>query len=788
MKNIKKRVISFLLVICIVVICCPLTSSASGKHTVTSATLSNGTITFNKSAASEGETVIATIKPDSGYVTRAGSVFYTYQDGGTVTKALINHVVGEGNGEQMQFTMPDTNVVVYAEFINGDTNGFSFDIVGAAVKSYGGTFESGTFNGLRFLSRLYFPAGSHAASTGKIKVKKGGTRTEIAEIGILYAKTSSFGTETEMTVENVGTNGIRQSVSFTSASPLDDHFFDSTKTFVDTVAEINSTTNLSLTDYTARAYVKFVGGDIFYSAERTDFAENTAKRLDLCEVNGGAADVTLTVSNATPVNSGFDGFGAVIYPWTSTCVENGVVSAAAKAKAYTELDRMQAAGIDKVRIIFATIPPAYYDFTNKVANVSADWYTNLWIEMLNALDDRGIEAMINFCWGDSIQTLSGGYLTAVMPSSYSELTLNEQITAYGQLSAAFVDFFLDNGCDNVTKITFYSEPGNGWKGNNNAEAKSQSAQLNFGNVITTYGQCVASVKQQLNALGRGNDVQLVSGNISMIYDPSSGYDWWNITSWGGYSFLSGKNWFRTMLGKSNITSNSNAYSYHYYGKYNNVKISNYTANKTALDGIKNTALNGTGISTNSIMMDELSVKITGSGAAANNKSTVSAFEATQLAEYLATVMNSGYKGAYLWSFSDFGGDNNFGFMPNAKSSASLPYSRYYAMALVARYMNSCNSIYAGSQSNGCVSTFGTDSQGHKTLLVVNMNTENKTVTVNFGSSLSGTTLKRHIYNPSFNPITEQANPIGADKTFTGVSSSLTDTLPAGCVAIYTSAD
>ena len=603
---------------------------------------------------------------------------------------------------------------------------------------------------------------------------------------MLYAKTSNFGTNTEMTLENVGTNGIKQAVSFTSENPKNDNFFNKTKTFVDSVAEINGTTHISLTDYTARAYIRFVDGDIFYSAERTDFAENTAKRLDLCEVDGGSADTTLTVSNATPVNSGFEGFGAVIYPWTSTCVNNGVVSSAAKTKAYTELDRMQSAGIKSVRIIFANFPPAYYDFDNKVARVSADWYTNLFLEMLNALNDRGIEAMINFCWGDSIQNLSGGNLTSVLPlASYSSLTLNEQITAYGQLSAAFVDFFLDNGCTNVTKISFYSEPGNGWKGNSNAEAKSQSAQLNFGNVITTYGQCVASVKQQLINLGRGNDVQLISGNISFLYDATSGYDWWNITSWGGYSFLSAKNWFRTMLGKTTITSNSNAYSCHYYGKYNNVKISNYSSNKAALNAIANDAFSGTGISPNNIVMDELSVKITGSGSAANNKSTVSAYEATQLAEYLATVMNSGYKGAYMWSFSDFGGDNNFGFVPNVSSSSTLPYSRYYAMALIAKYMNACDRIYAGSYGDGCICTFGKDSQGNETLMVVNMNVFNKTVRVNFNTSLSGATLSRHIYNPSVNPITEQANQIGADKTFTGVSASLTDTLPAGCVAIYT---
>ena len=784
----KKRVISVFLAVCMLVICFPFGTSAAGKHTISIAAVANGTLTLNKSSAAAGDTVVVTITPDNGYITRAGSVFYTYEDGGTVTKALVNHVTGEENGQQMRFVMPDKNVKVYAEFVSADTNGYSFDIVASAVKSYGGTFESGSFNGLRFLSRLYFKAGSRAASTGKIKVSKDGTRTEIAEIGILYAKTSTLGTATEMTVGNVGTNGIKQVVSFSSENPQNNNFFEITKTYVDSVAEINGTTNLSLTDYTARAYIKFVGDDtVYYSSERTDFAENTAKRLDLCEVNNGTPDATLNVANATPVNSSFTGFGAVIYPWTSTCLNNGVVSAAAKTKAYTELDRMQAAGIKNVRIIFATIPPGYYDFTNKVANVSSDWYTNLWVEMLNAMADRGIDAMINFCWGDSIQSLSGGSLTAVLPSSYSSLTLNEQITAYGQLSAAFVDYFLDNGCDNVKSITFYSEPGNGWKGNSNAEAKSQSAQLNFGNVITTYGECVASVKQQLTALGRGNDVSLVSGNISMLYDNTSGYDWWNITSWGGYSFLSGKNWFRTMLGKSNITSNSNAYSYHYYGKYNNVKVSNYTANKTALNAFASDALNGTGITANQIMMDELSVKITGSGAAANNKSTVSAFEATQLAEYLATMMNSGYKGAYLWSFSDFGGDNNFGFMPNALSGKTLPYSRYYAMALIAKYMNGCDRIYAGSYANGCITTLGKDSDGNQMLLVVNMNSTKKTVRVNFGSTLSGASLNRHLYNPSVTAVTNQANAIGTDKTFTGVTTDLTDTLPAGGVAIYTTA-
>jgi hypothetical protein len=71
-------------------------------------------------------------------------------------------------------------------------------------------------------------------------------------------------------------------------------------------------------------------------------------------------------------------------------------------------------------------------------------------------------------------------------------------------------------------------------------------------------------------------------------------------------------------------------------------------------------------------------------------------------------------------------------------------------------------------------------------MVVNLNYQNKAVKVDFNSSLGGATLYRHVYNPSVNTTSARADIIGFDKAFTGVTSSLTDTLPAGAVAIYTS--
>ena len=765
-------------------------SAQTGMHTISVSSLENGTITVDKTQAAAGDTVVVTITPNSGYVTRAGSVVYMYNDGGIVTKALVNRADTDTNGTKMRFAMPDKNVTVYAEFVDNSTNSFSFDLVASSVKSYDSSFEKGTFDGIRFLARLYMKSGNRSSSTGVIKLSKNGTRTAVSEMGILYAKTSTFGTETEMVLENVGSKGILKSVAYNGDEPLSANFLNTTSTCIDFVAEITGTTAISVNDYTARAYIKFEDDEVVYSSERTDFAENVANRLGLCENDDKNSDVSLTVLNNTAVNTSFEGFGVVIYPWTTTCLNNGSISTAAKVQAKKELDRMESAGITKVRLIVPNFLSNRYDFDNKIAkDLTDDWYNLLWVEMLNELKARNIEVQLNLGWGtDFSNSMQNGKITAILGSGFSSLSFDDQVNAYGQLSAKFVDYLLDKGCYNITSVTVLSEPGAGWKGSTQDEVKSQSPQLNFSNAITAYGKCVESVKQQLTAIGI-NDLELVAGNISMLYDPTvteeGTYEWWNKYTWGGKYFLAGKDWFRTMISKSTITSNADAISYHYYGTYNNVKESNYDANNKALSAFVSDALKNTSYKPNDIFMDETSVKLFGATSFDTDKSIVSPFEATQLSEYMVALMNNGYKGAYLWTFSDFASNNKFGLMPNAMSGDLLPYNRYYAVSLMAKYFNNCKKIYAGSYQDGCVTICGEDESGNITTVIVNMSNINKTVSVNFEKSLSNLTLNRHLYNPSVNIATKQANIIGSDKKIANVSDSFADTLPAGAVAVYT---
>ena len=771
----------------------------SGEYTVTvSSAITNGSIRVDKTTANKGDTVEVTISPKSGYIVKAGSTTYTYASNGTVTRAIAERIDDNATGKKLYFTMPDKNVTVYSEFVSVTDNNFSFDIVGSSVKSEDKSFEAGSFSAMSFVSRLYYQVSSRNIETGIITFKKDGEDAKVAEIGTLYAKTETLGATNELNLDGVGENGIEKSVAYSSNNPLEDNFADVTLSYFDFDAQID--VDDSKTDYTVKSYVSFEDGTVLYSKERTDFADNVAARLGLCETDDTSADTTLSLSNAA-VNSSFEGFGAVMYPWTETCYKDGVNVTLAKNQAKREVRLMSEAGIRKVRLIVSNFPIDYYDLTNKQAKtLSSDWYTDTFVEMFNALKTYKIDVELNLGWGTEFaNSMKNKQITSVLGGGYSVLSFDEQVTAYGQLSAELVKYLLDKGCSNLKSVTFLSEPGNGWRGSTWSEVTKQSPQLNFSNAIAAYDKCAKSVQDAFEAKSI-TGLKFTYGNVSLLYDPTVltttdeetvTYDWWNREEWNNSRFqkhtmTAGKNWIIEMLDK--VTATADAYSYHYYGKFNNEKVSNYAANQTALNAIKSEALKDTGLTPNDIYMDEVSVKYYNSAESGNDKSKASAFEATQLAEYLFALMNNGYKGAYLWTFSDFSSDNMYGLIPSVVSSVkgnATPYDRYYATTLITKYLNNCSTIYWGSQSNGCATVMGKDNDGNTTILVVNMNHVNKTVKVNITEELSGVTLNRHLYNPSVNYRTAEAKIIGSDKQLVNVKSSFADTIPAGGVAVYT---
>ena len=82
---------------------------AETTYTVTVSTVTNGTVTVDKSTAKAGETVIITIKPADGYELETISA-----NNGAVT--LI------GSEATKQFAMPDSNVTITATFVEFEIN------------------------------------------------------------------------------------------------------------------------------------------------------------------------------------------------------------------------------------------------------------------------------------------------------------------------------------------------------------------------------------------------------------------------------------------------------------------------------------------------------------------------------------------------------------------------------------------------------------------------------------------------------------------------------------------
>lgn len=782
-------------------------AASSDNHTVSvSYALENGIIAVDKENAREGDIVKVAVIPNVGYITKAGSVIYYYnpqdRENGVVTKALVNRVQENAIGQKLYFTMPDKDVTVYAEFLSTENNNYSFDIVASSVKSEDKSFQAGKLEAMSFVSRLYYLPSARNFKTGAITLKKDGATKQVAEIGTLYAKTEALGATTELTLENFGTNGIQKEIAYTNANPLEDSFSDITNSYIDFSVKIDVAD--SKTDYTVKSYIKFDDGAVVYSKERTDFADNVAARLDLCETNDTEDGATVLTISQNAVNNSFEGFGVVINPWTNTCHagegEPKIDTKLAIGQAKKEVCLMGEAGIKKVRLIYSSFPKGYYDFENKQAKpFSSDWYTKELVDMFRELKKYDIEVQLNFGWGTQFhETMKNGTpTTGILGSAYSQLTVEEQYTAYGQLAAELTYYLLRQGCDNITSVTFFSEPGaGGWSGTG-AELIENASRFHFANVVDVYNQCAKSVEREFANKGI-NDIEFVYGNLSLFYDEViyGGHDWWNGSSYTnsghtGY-YIPQKEWFRKIIEESISSTLAPPYpyfySYHYYGKFYNDKQSNYANNLKALNAFNDEVLDRTDLTANDIFMDEVSVNYVNNGKS-NDKSKASPFEATQLAEYLSTLMNGGYKGAYLWTFANLSKENMFGLMPNVKAAVNegdaIPYDRYYATALITKYLNDSKTIYPCTQAkDGCITVMGKNADGQTTVMVVNMNHISKKVKVELPNDL-GKTLNRHLYNPSVNYRTIEAKIIGSDKQLENVSSSFTDTIPAGGVAIYT---
>ena len=171
---------------------------------------------------------------------------------------------------------------------------------------------------------------------------------------------------------------------------------------------------------------------------------------------------------------------------------------------------------------------------------------------------------------------------------------------------------------------------------------------------------------------------------------------------------------------------------------------------------------------------------------------------TRRAASMQSIMNAGVESSLMWTLFDqqwpnnhvynqdafVDGDHRYGVMPVLTRSL-IPHPVYYAVGLVMKFMggdpDTC--IYAGEGENHLHATISKMPDGNFTLLVINNKKSPDAFAVDFGEELN-LTLYRRLYDPATIKPDENAKQLAPDSSYE-VGKILTDSLPAGGVAVYT---
>lgn len=163
------------------------------------------------------------------------------------------------------------------------------------------------------------------------------------------------------------------------------------------------------------------------------------------------------------------------------------------------------------------------------------------------------------------------------------------------------------------------------------------------------------------------------------------------------------------------------------------------------------------------------------------------------------LMNSGCRTSLLWTIFDqqwpnnhtynndsfVDGDHRCGVMPVLTRSL-VPHLSYYAFTLLSRYIDGEGTkIYEGFGDNSLHTTMAVSPNGEITVTVVNCKELADEFTINFDEALAGINLNRHYFDPATCRPDEKAEIIGTDKVFENITDTLSDTIPAYGVTVYT---
>lgn len=519
----------------------------------------------------------------------------------------------------------------------------------------------------------------------------------------------------------------------------------------------------------------------------TDYTDGEIYFIDEDEFDDINTEQILMLNNKTSVNDKFIGFGAIYYPWIYWNDDAG--RNYTEEQRQIELDRLVSSGVTWIRtMIYAR--PEWFNKTEKTWNYSGAHYNGI-VQFLKEIEKRGIDVLLNFEWGGSIQPDSKDNMTIFNDTTLNKIgTMDERIDMFGDFCTTFTQKIKDDGINCVKYITFYSEPSN-TKALGGQYGTEEFDTVFLKKVVPAFTKIVKTVHEKFTEAGIRNNYKFIGNNQSAYY-------YINLYTWQQLKPLYDpvKNYF-------------DEYSYHFYNKVANPKGATYDDFNIIPESYATDVLKHLGVKSNDTWIDEFNVMQNGTDGAFKSLTDQyggiyalkdEPYTATQLANSLLAFMNNGYKTVGLWTFVNTLWPNSTttgsefksgvlldGLMPNLMDS-QVPYNAYYTYSMISRYCNNAKSVYSCNmdEANGLSASCVYGKDGSVTVYVVNSNLFDVEYKMNFENKISNSILYRHLYNPQTFESDTSAKPIGVDRVLLNVKNGFADKIPAGAVAVYTS--
>lgn len=471
----------------------------------------------------------------------------------------------------------------------------------------------------------------------------------------------------------------------------------------------------------------------------------------------------LKLYNKTPVNSDFLGFGALYYPWIYLKDEFGRNYSGEQAE--TELDRLKASGVRIVRTtLFASSD--WYVKENESWNLSGKRFEAI-LRSLNGIEARGIDILLNFEWGNSMNYQDAVFADAKLAA----LSFEKQCEIFARFVTEYLKALCDRGINAVKYITFFSEPGSGFI-NGYGDEKGQA-------LLERYKSCIGAVHDSLTKAGVREKYKFILGNVAL------GTEMWNST-WQLFAPM-----------YEALKPYGDEWSYHNYNKY----VSQYTNTALKFENMM-TIVNDdirqkTGIAAQNVWIDEYNA--TDRNNTWFEARNASPWNPVHMIAGMAAFMNIGYKTVLHWTFTNtlwVGSRGNnpdnwqdgfhcWGLVPNPLQEEK-PYNSYYAYQAVASHILP-GKTYRGDNfsESGLCCTACESKDGETTVLVVNSNIFDMPFELSFEKEFEGKTFYRYLFEGLKQYRDNDATPISSNKKIRNVGGVIKDMLPCGSVAVYT---